>query len=52
MGKQPRMLISRRSCTCHPQGRNSYHAATGTKLIQILVSGSDGLDPPTCRIMR
>jgi hypothetical protein len=44
-------ITKRRSCTFHPQGSNIYHPTTGTKLIKILLSGSDWLDPGTFRIM-
>ena len=44
-------ITKRRSCTYHVQGSNIYHATTGTKLINILLSRSDWLDPTTFRIM-
>ena len=44
-------ITKRRSCTFHPQGSHIYHPTTGTKLIKILLSGSDWLDPTTFRIM-
>jgi len=44
-------ITKRRSCTYHPQGSNIYHPTTGTKLIKILLSGTDWLDPSTFRIM-
>ena len=45
------MFTKRRSCTYHVQGSNIYHATTGTNLIEILLSGTDWLDPSTVRIM-
>ena len=44
-------ITKRRSCTYHPQGSNIYHPTTGTKLIKILLSRTDWLDPSTFRIM-
>jgi hypothetical protein len=44
-------ITKRRSCTYYPQGSNIYHPTTGAKLIQILLSGTDWLDPSTFRIM-
>ena len=44
-------ITKRRSCTFHPQGSNIYNPTTGTKLIKILLSGSDWLDPSFVRIM-
>ena len=41
---------SRRSVTYHPSGSNIY-STNGTKLIKIVVSGDDWLDPNTFRVM-
>ena len=41
---------SRRSVTFHPQGSNIY-SSTGTKLVKLLVTGDDWLDPSTFRVM-
>jgi hypothetical protein len=43
-------VSNRRSCTFHPQGSNIYKPGSGTKLIKILLSGDDYLDPSTFRI--
>ena len=40
----------RKSVTYHPQGSNIY-STSGTKLIKILVSGDNWLDPSTFRVM-
>ena len=44
-------MTNRRSCTYHAQGSNRYSAVDGTKLINMLVSSHDWLDPSTFRIM-
>ena len=44
-------VTKRRSCTYHAQGSNRYSAVDGTKLINMLVSSHDWLDPSTFRIM-
>ena len=41
---------SRRSVTFHPSGSNIY-SPQGTKLIKLVVSGDDWLDPSTFRVM-
>lgn len=43
-------VTNRRSVTFHPQGSNIYQPGSGTKLIKILLSGDDYLDPSTFRI--
>ena len=43
-------VTNRRSVTFHPQGSNIYKPGSGTKLIKILLSGDDYLDPSTFRI--
>ena len=44
-------VVDRRSVTYHPQGSNIYRATGGTKLIRILLTGDNWLDPSTFRIM-
>ena len=44
-------VVDRRSVTYHPQGSNIYKASGGTKLIRILLTGDNWLDPSTFRIM-
>ena len=44
-------ITNRRSCTYHPQGGNYYSVNNGSKLIKILLSSTDWLDPSTFRIM-
>ena len=44
-------VIDRRSVTYHPQGSNVYKPGAGTKLIRILLTGDNWLDPSTFRIM-
>ena len=44
-------VVDRRSVTYHPQGSNIYKATGGTKLIRILLTGDNWLDPSTFRIM-
>ena len=43
-------VTERKSVTYHPQGSNIY-STNGTKLIKILLSGDQWLDPSTVRIM-
>lgn len=43
-------VTNRRSVTFHPQGSNIYKPGSGAKLIKILLSGDDFLDPSTFRI--
>ena len=43
-------VTNRRSVTFHPSGSNIY-STNGTKLIKLLVSGDDWLDPSTFRVM-
>ena len=44
-------VIERKSVTYHPQGSNVYTPTAGTKLIRILLTGDNWLDPSTLRIM-
>jgi hypothetical protein len=44
-------VVDRRSVTYHPQGSNIYMPGQGTKLIRILVTGDNWLDPITFRVM-
>ena len=44
-------VLDRRSVTYHPQGSNIYTPGAGTKLIRILLTGEDWLDPSTLRVM-
>ena len=44
-------INERRSVTFHPQGSNIYKACAGTKLIKIVLTGQDWLDPTTFRVM-
>ena len=44
-------VTDRRSVTYHPQGSNIYKPCSGTKLIRILLTGDNWLDPSTLRIM-
>ena len=43
-------ITSRSSVSYHPQGSNHY-SPTGTKVIKILLSGDQWLDPSTVRVM-
>ena len=43
-------INERKSVTFHPQGSNIY-STQGTKLIKLLVSGDQWLDPSTFRVM-
>ena len=43
-------VTERKSVTFHPQGSNIY-STSGTKLIKILLTGDQWLDPSTFRIM-
>jgi len=38
-------VVDRRSVTYHPQGSNIYSSNTGTKLIRIMLTGDNWLDP-------
>ena len=51
LNKTASYITKRRSCTFHASGSNIYHPRTGVKLIKILISGHDWLDPGTVRIM-
>ena len=42
-------INERKSVTFHPQGSNIY-SATGTKLIKLLLTGDNWLDPSTFRV--
>ena len=44
-------VVDRRSVSYHPQGSNIYKPLAGTKLIRILLTGDNWLDPSTLRIM-
>ena len=44
-------VVDRRSVTYHPQGSNIYSPNTGTKLIRIMLTGDNWLDPSTFRVM-
>ena len=44
-------VTDRRSVTDHPQGSNVYMPGSGTKLIRILLTGDNWLDPSTLRVM-
>ena len=43
-------INDRRSVTFHPQGSNIY-TTNGTKLIKLLITGDNWLDPSTFRVM-
>jgi hypothetical protein len=44
-------IVDRRSVTFHPQGSNIYTPGSGTKLIRIVLTGDNWLDPSTFRVM-
>ena len=44
-------VVDRRSVTYHPQGSNIYMPGQGTKLIRILLTGDNWMDPSTFRVM-
>jgi hypothetical protein len=44
-------VTERRSVTYHPQGSNIYKPGAGTKLIRILLTGDNWMDPSTFRVM-
>ena len=44
-------ITERKSVTYHPQGSNAYQPQNGTKLIKILMTGDQFLDPSTFRVM-
>ncbi len=44
-------VTDRRSPTYHPQGSNVYQPGAGTKLIRIMLTGDNWLDPSTFRVM-
>ena len=44
-------ITDRRSVTFHPQGSNIYKPGAGTKLIRILLTGDNWLDPSRFRVM-
>lgn len=44
-------VVDRRSVTYHPQGSNIYKPSSGTKLIRILLTGDNWMDPSTFRVM-
>jgi hypothetical protein len=43
-------VVDRRSVTYRPQGSNIYQPQQGTKLIRILLTGDNWLDPTTLRV--
>ena len=43
-------VIERKSVTYHPRGSNIYEPGAGTKLIRILLTGDNWLDPSTLRV--
>ena len=44
-------VVDRRSVTYHPQGSNIYKPNAGAKLIRIVLTGDNWLDPSTFRVM-
>jgi hypothetical protein len=44
-------VVDRRSVTYHPQGSNIYMPGAGNKLIRIMITGDNWLDPSTFRVM-
>ena len=44
-------VMDRRSVTYHPQGSNIYTPGAGTRLIRLLLTGEDWMDPSTLRVM-
>ena len=44
-------VVDRRSVTYYPQGSNIYTPGAGTRLIRILLTGEDWMDPSTLRVM-
>ena len=44
-------VVDRRSVSYHPQGSNIYTSGAGTRLIRILLTGEDWMDPSTLRVM-
>ncbi len=44
-------VVDRRSVTFHPQCSNIYKTKEGTKLIRILLTGDNWMDPSTLRIL-
>ena len=44
-------VVDRRSVTFHPQGSNIYKTKEGTKLIRILLTGDNWMDPSTLRVL-
>jgi hypothetical protein len=44
-------VVDRRSVTYHPQGSNIYKPGAGTKLIRIMLTGDNWMDPSTFRVM-
>ena len=44
-------INERRSSTFHPSGSNVYSCSGGTKLIKIVLTGDEFLDPSTFRVM-
>jgi len=44
-------VTNRRSCTYHPSGSNIYTPQGGTRLVKLLLTGDQWLDPSTFRVM-
>ena len=44
-------VVDRRSVTYHPQGSNIYKPSAGAKLVRIVLTGDNWLDPSTFRVM-
>lgn len=44
-------VVDRRSVTFHPQGSNIYKPGAGAKLIRIVLTGDNWLDPSTFRVL-
>mgnify|MGYP003347592205 CR=1 FL=1 len=44
-------VVDRRSVTYHPQGSNIYKTNAGVKLIRVVLTGDNWLDPSTFRVM-
>ena len=51
LAKTAPYIFNRRTCTFHPQGRNSYRLNVGVKLIRIAIAGHDWRDPSAFRIL-
>ena len=51
LAKTASYITNGRSCTCHPQGSNTFSANAGVKLVKISITGTDWIDPSKFRIM-